>query len=143
MSTAATPGSTPSDPIAPLRRFVAGMTELVDPPRAEAEILARGSALMADLQRYVASGEINSRVADVTGATDAVRAWGQTQGVTIDTLDGLTLVHEGGAGDPMWWLNLRASNTEPLLRLNVEAADVLTMQRVRDHVLGIVRGEHL
>jgi phosphomannomutase len=101
------------------------------------------STLMADLQRYVASGEINSRVADVTGATDAVRAWGQTQGVTIDTLDGLTLVHEGGAGDPMWWLNLRASNTEPLLRLNVEAADVLTMQRVRDHVLGIVRGEHL
>ena len=51
MSTAATPGSTPSDPIAPLRRFVAGMTELVDPPRAEAEILARGSALMAELIR--------------------------------------------------------------------------------------------
>ncbi len=51
MSTAATPGSTPSDPIAPLRRFVAGMTELVDTPRAEAEILARGSALMAELIR--------------------------------------------------------------------------------------------
>lgn len=101
------------------------------------------STLMADLQRYVASGEINSRVADVAGATDAVQAWAHTQGVTVDTLDGLTLVHDGSAGDPMWWLNLRASNTEPLLRLNVEAADVLTMQRVRDHVLGIVRGEHL
>ncbi len=39
----------------------------------------------------------------------------------------------------MWWLNLRASNTEPLLRLNVEAADTATMERVRDEVLAIVR----
>ena len=39
----------------------------------------------------------------------------------------------------MWWLNLRASNTEPLLRLNVEAADAATMARVRDEVLAIVR----
>ena len=41
----------------------------------------------------------------------------------------------------MWWLNLRASNTEPLLHLNVEAADTETMERVRDDVLAIVRGE--
>ena len=39
----------------------------------------------------------------------------------------------------MWWLNLRASNTEPLLRLNVEAADQVTMERVRDEVLALVR----
>ena len=58
-----------------------------------------------------------------------------------DDLDGLTLTHEGGDVDPMWWLNLRASNTEPLLRLNVEAADAATMERVRDDVLAIVRGE--
>ena len=44
-------------------------------------------------------------------------------------------------GEPMWWFNLRASNTEPLLRLNVEAADEATMARVRDEVLAIVRGE--
>jgi phosphomannomutase len=41
----------------------------------------------------------------------------------------------------MWWLNLRASNTEPLLRLNVEAADQDTMSQVRDDVLALVRGE--
>ncbi|MBM6400952.1 phosphomannomutase/phosphoglucomutase [Phycicoccus sonneratiae] len=98
------------------------------------------SALMADLSRYPASGEVNSTVADAGAATDAVLAWAQGEGVTVDRLDGLTLVHEGGADDPMWWLNLRASNTEPLLRLNVEAEDAVTMARVRDAVLGIVRG---
>jgi uncharacterized protein YbaR (Trm112 family) len=46
-------------------------------------------------------------------------------------------------GDPMWWFNLRASNTEPLLRLNVEAGDGPTMERVRDDVLSIVRGEKM
>ena len=57
-----------------------------------------------------------------------------------DELDGLTLTYAGdGAGDPMWWLNLRASNTEPLLRLNVEAADVATMERVRDTALALIR----
>jgi len=50
----------------------------------------------------------------------------------------MTVSHRG---DPMWWFNLRASNTEPLLRLNVEAADEPTMARVRDDVLSIVRGE--
>ena len=69
-----------------------------------------------------------------------MRAWARTQGVDTDELDGLTLTHSGtGDADPMWWLNLRASNTEPLLRLNVEAADVATMARVRDEVLAIVR----
>jgi len=43
----------------------------------------------------------------------------------------------------MWWFNLRASNTEPLLRLNVEAADKATMEQVRDDVLSIIRGEVL
>ncbi len=94
---------------------------------------------MADLARYAASGEINSTVTDAAAATELVRAWAQPQGVDTDELDGLTLVHAGGDGDPMWWLNLRASNTEPLLRLNVEAADPDTMARVRDEVLAIVR----
>ncbi len=97
------------------------------------------SALMSDLQRYAASGEINSTVADAPAATGRVKAWAATKGVETDELDGLTLVHAGGDGDPMWWLNLRASNTEPLLRLNVEAADPQTMALVRDEVLAIVR----
>ena len=97
------------------------------------------SAVMADLQRYAASGEINSTVPDAAAATERVRAWASHEGVETDELDGLTLVHGGGEGDPMWWLNLRASNTEPLLRLNVEAADEATMARVRDAVLDVIR----
>jgi phosphomannomutase len=100
------------------------------------------SVVMGDLHRYAASGEINSTVSDAVAATARVRAWAQGEGVVADELDGLTLTHAGsgeGSGDPMWWLNLRASNTEPLLRLNVEAADPQTMERVRDAVLAIVR----
>ncbi|MBM6405949.1 phosphomannomutase/phosphoglucomutase [Phycicoccus sp. CSK15P-2] len=97
------------------------------------------STLMADLSRYPASGEVNSTVADPVAATERVLAWGAEHGVEVDHLDGATLVHAGGPGDPMWWLNLRASNTEPLLRLNVEAEDSVTMARVRDEVLRVVR----
>ena len=97
------------------------------------------SALMAGEERYAASGEINSRVADVAGATARVEAaFGQRTGVEVDRLDGLTVVH---AGDPMWWFNLRPSNTEPLLRLNAEAADAGVMERVRDEVLALVQAD--
>jgi len=93
------------------------------------------SKLASAYQRYVASGEINSVVDDQGAATEAVRAaYEGRPGVEVDELDGLTLT----AAD--WWFNLRASNTEPLLRLNVEAADDETMQRVRDDVLATVRG---
>jgi phosphomannomutase len=99
------------------------------------------SALAAEYERYVASGEINSRVPDVAVATERVaRAFAGRQGVELDRLDGLSVVHEGGDGsDPMWWFNLRPSNTEPLLRLNAEAADTATMAALRDEVLGLVR----
>ena len=103
------------------------------------------SEFVAEFSRYVASGEINSTVADAGAATADVRAWAQATGqeagqpVEFDELDGMTVTHRE---DPMWWFNLRASNTEPLLRLNVEACDQPTMQRVRDEVLSIVRGEH-
>jgi phosphomannomutase len=92
------------------------------------------SQLMAEFSRYSASGEINSEVADQAAATERVRAaFADRPGVTIDTLDGLTV----GAGD--WWFNLRPSNTEPLLRLNAEAADEEQMAKVRDEVLGLIR----
>ena len=99
------------------------------------------SELTSVFSRYAASGEINSTVTDAAAATERVRQWAAAQGAGFDTLDGLTATHAGADGDPMWWLNLRASNTEPLLRLNVEAADRATMERVRDDVLALVRGE--
>ena len=99
------------------------------------------SELTSVFSRYAASGEINSTVTDAAAATEQVRQWAAAQGAGFDTLDGLTATHAGADGDPMWWLNLRASNTEPLLRLNVEAADRATMERVRDDVLALVRGE--
>jgi phosphomannomutase len=93
------------------------------------------SALLAPYDRYVASGEVNSTVADVAATTTAVEAaYAGRPDLELDHLDGLTV------SGPLWWFNLRPSNTEPLLRLNVEAGDVATMERVRDDVLTIVRG---
>ncbi|MER5642862.1 phosphomannomutase/phosphoglucomutase [Kitasatospora sp. NPDC002227] len=92
------------------------------------------SALTAEYDRYAASGEINSTVADQQAKVTEIRtAYQDRDDVTIDTLDGLTV-----AG-PDWWFNLRASNTEPLLRLNVEAKDPAVMADLRDTVLGLVR----
>ena len=96
------------------------------------------SALVAAYERYAASGEINSRVQDVPGAVARARAWAQAEGAVADTLDGLVMTREE---HPLWWFSLRASNTEPLLRLNVEAADTTTMEQVRDAVLELVRQE--
>ncbi|HEY3871133.1 MAG TPA: phosphomannomutase/phosphoglucomutase [Actinocrinis sp.] len=92
------------------------------------------SELVGEYSRYAASGEINSEVADQAGRTAAVRAeYGGRDGVTLDELDGLTV-----AG-PDWWFNLRPSNTEPLLRLNVEARTPDEVAEIRDAVLEIVR----
>jgi phosphomannomutase len=101
------------------------------------------SALAEVYEPYVASGEINSRVADVAAArARVVRAYVTEQGggpVEVDELDGLTVTHWDTT--PRWWFNLRASNTEPLLRLNVEAEDEDIMVKVRDDVLALVREE--
>ncbi|WP_327121900.1 phosphomannomutase/phosphoglucomutase [Streptomyces sp. NBC_01341] len=92
------------------------------------------SALTRSFERYAASGEINSTVGDPADRLAAVRtAWRDRTGVTLDELDGLTV-----EGDN-WWFNLRPSNTEPLLRLNVEARDPDTMRTLRDEVLALVR----
>ncbi|MDT0310231.1 phosphomannomutase/phosphoglucomutase [Streptomyces sp. DSM 44917] len=92
------------------------------------------SELVAEYDRYAASGEINSRVADQRGRAEAVRAaFADRPGTTLDELDGLTVTAED------WWFNLRASNTEPLLRLNIEARDAATVEKLRDEVLAIVR----
>ena len=92
------------------------------------------SELAADYTRYAASGEINSEVADQAGRAAAVReAFQDRPGVTVDELDGLTVTGEG------WWFNVRPSNTEPLLRLNIEAADADAVAALRDEVLAIIR----
>ncbi|MFI1815251.1 phosphomannomutase/phosphoglucomutase [Streptomyces sp. NPDC020422] len=92
------------------------------------------SALVAAYDRYASSGEINSTVADQADRLAAVRAaYTDQEGVTLDDLDGLTVTSAD------WWFNLRASNTEPLLRLNIEARDEQTMQKLRDEVLALVR----
>lgn len=93
------------------------------------------SQITEEYSRYAASGEINSKVDDASGRMAAVReAFVGRDGVTVDELDGLSVTLPEGA-----WFNLRASNTEPLLRLNVEAADDTEVARLRDEVLDIVR----
>ncbi|MEU6736955.1 phosphomannomutase/phosphoglucomutase [Streptomyces physcomitrii] len=93
------------------------------------------SDLVAQYDRYASSGEINSTVTDQAASAAAVKsAYESRDDVTLDELDGLTVT----AAD--WWFNLRASNTEPLLRLNVEARDETTAAKVRDEVLALVRG---
>lgn len=92
------------------------------------------SALLASYDRYTGSGEINSTVADQAGRLAAIRtAYGDWEDVAFDELDGLTVATAD------WWFNVRASNTEPLLRLNVEARDGATMTEVRDAALALIR----
>ncbi|MCI2237873.1 phosphomannomutase/phosphoglucomutase [Paenibacillus sp. TRM 82003] len=104
------------------------------------------SRLAAEYERYVASGEINSTVDDAAAVTERVLAAEQDlaaaegRELVVDRLDGLTVTWPGDDRRPMWWFNLRASNTEPLLRLNAEGADGATMTAVRDRVLAVVRG---
>ncbi|HWB67582.1 MAG TPA: phosphomannomutase/phosphoglucomutase [Mycobacteriales bacterium] len=93
------------------------------------------SAVLASYSRYAASGEVNSEVADQAAATAAVRdRYAAIDGVTMDELDGLTVDLPDGS-----WFNVRPSNTEPLLRLNVEAPDAAAMEKLRDDVLAIIR----
>jgi phosphomannomutase len=93
------------------------------------------SALLTSYDRYVGSGEVNSEVADTTESLAAVTAaFASRPGVKTDELDGLTVEMDGGG-----WFNVRPSNTEPLLRLNVEAPDQESMEKLRDEVLAVIR----
>jgi phosphomannomutase len=92
--------------------------------------------LCAQYERYASSGEINSTVADPAGRIAAIRERFADRTSQTDTLDGLT-VDLGNGG----WLNVRASNTEPLLRLNVEAGSVEAMMAIRDEALSVIRSE--
>jgi phosphomannomutase len=104
---------------------------------ALAALAESGQPLSEVLQpyvRHVASGEINSEVEDQQAVLDELeQTWGAVADVQVDHLDGLTITH------PDWWFNVRASNTEPLLRLNAEGRDAATMARVRDDALAVIR----
>ena len=108
-----------------------GMIAALHVMAALAETDGTVSDLMAQYERYPASGEINSTVADGTAVIDALAA--RYADLDQDRLDGLTVTAD------TWWFNVRASNTEPLLRLNVEADDLATMERIRDEVLTTIR----
>jgi phosphomannomutase len=90
------------------------------------------SAILAPIDTRFRSGEINTHVDDVDATMKKVRE--HFHDGKVDTLDGLTIQY------PDWWFNLRPSNTQPLLRLNVEAGTEAELEQRRDEVLGIVRG---
>ena len=92
------------------------------------------SELMSSYNRYAASGEINSTVADAAERTEAVVAAFEDRAVSIDRLDGVTVDLPDNA-----WFNLRASNTEPLLRLNVEARTDGEVEALVKEILSVVR----
>jgi phosphomannomutase len=91
------------------------------------------SSLLASYARYAMSGEINTQVVDVPAATERIRTAFADRASDIEDFDGMTVTGQG------WWFNVRPSNTEPLLRLNVEAGDPVRMAQVRDEVLGLMR----
>ncbi len=92
------------------------------------------SSLLKKYQRYVESGEINSKVDNPAAIVKTLKdKYSAESGVSIDELDGLTV-----AGDS-WWFNVRASNTEPLLRLNAEAKTTQEVKQLTDSVLAVIR----
>ncbi len=92
------------------------------------------SQILQPFQRYASSGEINLKVSDANAAMELVEnKYLPVEGISVDHLDGVTI------GSELWWFNLRCSNTEPALRLNVEAKSELLMGQVRDEVLSLIR----
>jgi phosphomannomutase len=93
------------------------------------------SSLLTSFTRYVSSGEINTTVSDAKAVTANIEKIFAAKGAQFDHLDGLTVT------GPNWWFNVRASNTEPLLRLNVEGDDAAAMKATRDEVLALMKDE--
>jgi phosphomannomutase len=100
------------------------LAELMDSPKSLSEILE-------SFDRYFSSGEVNTQVKDASKSIKLVRKKYENEN-EIDDLDGLTVSSQ------KWWFNLRPSNTEPLLRLNVEADSPKLMAEIRDTVLSLI-----
>lgn len=92
------------------------------------------SAVIAPLDHRYRSGEINSEVEDAAAVMRSIEEHFRAKGAEIDHLDGVTV------NFPNWWFNVRASNTQPLLRLNVEADDLATLDTKTAEVLAMIRG---
>lgn len=94
------------------------------------------SEVLQSYNRYAASGEINSVVEDAVTVISSIEShYAPMNGITVDRLDGLTVE------SAHWWFNVRASNTEPLLRLNVEATTESLMQEIRGQALALIGGK--
>jgi phosphomannomutase len=116
-------------------RADSGMLAALHAIAALGKVSAPLSKILKPYCRYVASGEINSEVIDAQSSMNEIaEKFGESAGNEVDHLDGLTV-----NGDT-WWFNVRASNTEPLLRLNVEAKTEARMEKIRDEVLATIRG---
>ena len=116
-------------------RADSGMLAALHAIAALGEVKSPLSKILKPYSRYFASGEINSEVSDAKTSMELIsKKFGDAAGNEIDELDGITI-----SGDS-WWFNVRASNTEPLLRLNVEAKTQARMEKIRDEVLATIRG---
>jgi phosphomannomutase len=91
------------------------------------------SAILRPIDNRFRSGEINSDVDDVDATIERVKAYYSAQGATTDQIDGLSVDF------PDWWFNVRPSNTQPLLRLNVEADDKALLGEKTSEVLSLIR----
>ena len=91
------------------------------------------SEILKPLDKGVRSGEINSTVSNAQSKLQGLEEQFGKGAQLVDHLDGLTIDYG------TWWFNVRSSNTEPLLRLNVEANDKATMEQKRDEVLAFIR----
>jgi phosphomannomutase len=110
---------------------IAAFVALLDVLAGEGQPLSR---LVAPLRRYAASGEINRRVEDTDALLAAIESE-YSDADEISHLDGLLVRYED------WWFNLRPSNTEPVLRLNLEADTREFMEAKRDALLARIGGE--
>jgi phosphomannomutase len=111
-----------------------GMAALLFALEAVSEANRPLSEVIAPLDHRFRSGEINSEVGDAATLTRSVEEHYRAEGAEIDHLDGVTVSF------PTWWFNVRASNTQPLLRLNVEADDRDTLEKKTAEVLAMIRG---
>jgi phosphomannomutase len=113
--------------------MLAAMHVLAALGETDAEVTA--SQLMRAFERYVASGEINTQVRSPSDTVAKVKSAYELVGLEIDEMDGVTVASTD------WWFNVRPSNTEPLVRLNVEASTQAEMVRLRDEVLALIRDD--
>jgi phosphomannomutase len=90
--------------------------------------------ILRPLDTRVRSGEINLKVEDKASALDHIESTYRAQGATIDRLDGVTVKLSD------WWFNVRPSNTEPLLRVNIEADTPERLDKVTKDVLSLIQG---